>query len=557
MFRNVFTKDIWDRRSSIGWWIIGMVAMTGLLASIYPTIRDSDEMQDVFNRLPPELLSMFGIDPATFLTGAGYLQGQLFSFVGPIIVIAFCVLAGVAATSREEHNGTMDMLLSLPVRRSSVLLAKAASLLLLSFLIVLTIALTLVATNQPIDLDLSIEGILAVCSGLWLLGVVFGGVAMAVGALTGSPSRAAGFATALAVAAWFIDAFSAIFSWLEWPARFSPFNWYLADIPLISGRNLGQVWLLLASVGLIASATYLFTKRNIATEQAVLPETTTRRRKSKMIAPRSSSLLRSVFGKSVWDRRKSVWIWAIGMSLPTLLTFAAWPSMAADPAALAGLIDSMPRELFALFGLSDTDALTTPEGFVSSRTYGSVGPVVIIVFSIGAMTSLVAREESKGTLDLVLSNPQQRRTVLSEKASAVATLVGIIVALLFIVALVGNAIWDLQMNVWHIAAANIGLGLLGMCFWGVALAMWSLLGGSGPAVGVTATVVVVTYFLNGLGAVVDFLEPFRVLSPFYWYLGDTVPLGKGLTFGYLALAIMAMAGTAVALARFRTRDLAV
>jgi hypothetical protein len=49
----------------------------------------------------------------------------------------------------------------------------------------------------------------------------------------------------------------------------------------------------------------------------------------------------------------------------------------------------------------------------------------------------------------------------------------------------------------------------------------------------------------------------RYFSPFYWYLGDTVPLSKGFTFGYLALALVAVAGTAVATRRFTTRDLAV
>lgn len=557
MLRNVFTKDIWDRRRSIVWWVGGMVALTGLLVALYPTIRDSQEVQDAFEQLPPELLAMFGIDPAIYLTGAGYLQGQLFSFIGPIVMVAFCVTAGVAATAREEQRGTMDMLLSLPLRRSSVILQKAASLVTLSLVITLAMAVTLAALNEPVDLDLSIEGIVAVCAALLLLGLVFGGVAMLVGAFTGSPSRAGGTAAGLAVLAWFVDAFSAIFSWLEWPAKVSPFNWYLAELPLVNGVDVEHMYLLVTTIILVLGATYLFSRRNIATEQAVLPETPVRSTTSRTIEPRATPLLRSVFGKSVWDRRRSVWVWAIGMSTLTLLTFAAWPALAADPDALAGLIESFPPEMFALFGLSDPEALTTPEGFVSSRTYGSVGPVVIIVFAIGAMTSLVAREESSGILDFVLSNPQTRRTVLSEKASAVVLLVGNIVAFLFAVAIVGNGAYDLGMNVWHVASANIGLGLLGMCFWGIAIALWAVFGASGPAVGTTAAIGVFTWFLNGLGGTIDFLEPFRLLSPFYWYLGDTVPLAKGLTFGYLALALVAVAGTAYAVARFRTRDLAV
>ena len=108
----------------------------------------------------------------------------------------------------------------------------------------------------------------------------------------------------------------------------------------------------------------------------------------------------------------------------------------------------------------------------------------------------------------------------------------------------------------HTVTANIGLALLGLCFWGIAVALWSVLGGSG-SVGATSAVAVVAYFLNGLGASIDILEPFRFLSPFYWFLGDTVPLAKGLTWGYLALAIVAVGGTLYAMGRFRTRNLAV
>jgi ABC-2 type transport system permease protein len=273
--------------------------------------------------------------------------------------------------------------------------------------------------------------------------------------------------------------------------------------------------------------------------------------------PRATRLLGSVYGKSLWDRRVTVWLWAVGLSSMSFLTFAAWPALSKDAVALQALVDSFPKEVLALFGLTDPSALATPEGFVSSRTYGSVGPIVMIVFAITAMTSLLAREESSGTLDLVLANPLRRRSVFRDKSTAAWTLTGVIVAFLFAVSVFGNAVWDTGFSMYHMVAANIGLGLLGLCFWGIAVAVWALRGGAGAAIGVTAAVAVGMYFLNGLGAIVDVLAPFRYLSPFYWYLGDVVPLSKGFTFGYLALAVVAVAGTALAAQRFTHRDLAV
>ncbi|MDJ0792580.1 MAG: ABC transporter permease subunit [Acidimicrobiia bacterium] len=556
MLRNVFTKDIWDRRVSMIWWVVGMVLLTLWLAVLYPVLRDSEAMQDFLEEFPVELLAAFGMDPDTFMTGAGYLSAQMFSFIAPIVVISFTIIAGVAATAGEERRGTMDMLLATPVSRRSVALQKGLSLAVLTGVIVASIAVTLLVMNPLIGLDLRVEGLLAICIGLWLLGLVFGYITMALGAFTGNPTLTGGLAAGIAILAWFVNAFAPLYDWLEWPSKLSPFSWYLHDMPLLNGFSSGHVWLLIAGIAFLLAALELFARRNIATEQAVVPEAAARRRKTKEVSPRSAWLLRSVMGKSLWDRRRSVWIWGFGLSTMTLLTFAAWPSLAADSEALQSLVESFPKEVLALFGLTDTAALATPEGFVSSRTYGSVGPIVVIVFAITAMASLIASEESTGRLDQVLSTAQERPNVIGEKSNAVFLLMGVIVLILLGVALWGNVQWDTGMDPVYLVTANIGLALLGLCFWGIAVGLWSVIGASG-SVGATAAVAVATYFLNGLGASVDLLGPFRILSPWYWYLGDTVPLAKGLTWGYAALAAVAVGGTLYAMARFRTRDLAV
>jgi ABC-2 type transport system permease protein len=556
MLRNVFTKTIWDRRRSMVWWTIGVVALTSWLVAVYPVIRDSEAMQSFLDDFPPELMAMFGIDPDVYLTGAGYLQAQLFSFMAPIILIAFAIGFGVAATAGEEKAGTMDMLLSLPISRISIILQKTAAMILLTGILSFAIAMTLIVLDPVVGLGLSADGVIAVTTGLWLLGLTFGGVAMVVGAFTGSPSIAGGVAAFLAILAWFVNSFSALYDWLEIPSKLSPFSWYLHDLPLLHGFHSGDVWLAIAFTGAIALAGILFARRNIGTERVLVPEIAARG-DSKTTAPRSTWLLRGIFGKTVWDRRRTVWYWAIGLATMSFITFAAWPALSENTEALEGLVNSMPKEVLAMFGITDPGALATPQGFVSSRTYGSIGPTAVIVFAITAMTAFVGREESSGQLDLVLSNPVRRSVVIPEKTAGVVALLGVIVLFLTVVAFAGDAIWDMGFEPISIIAANVGLGLLGLSFWGIAVALWSLLGSSGPAVGITSAVAVTAFFMNGLGTIVEDLAFMRYFSPFYWYLGDTVPLAKGFTFGYLALAVLAVIGSAIATRRFGSRDLAV
>ncbi|MFV1999910.1 MAG: ABC transporter permease subunit [Acidimicrobiia bacterium] len=555
MFRSVFSKALWDRRRTILWWILGSGLLVAWISFVYPIMRDSGAMEKFIKDFPPELMAVFGIDPATYLTGAGFLQAQFFSLFGPFMMIALAVSVAVAATASEEKNGTMDMLLSAPISRASVMIQKAGVVEVLTAAVAFAIAGMLLILNVVIDMGLSVQGILAVNVSLWLLGLVFGAITLVAGAFTGRPSTAIGIAILLSVLAWFVNAFSAIFDWLEIPSKLSPFSWYLDGLPLLNGWSSGHLWLTLATVLLVGLAIVLFNRRDIATERSVVPESTSRRRKATTREPRATWLLGGVLTKALWDRRKSVFAWAGGLAALMLATFAAWPTFAKDTQAISDLISAMPKEIFALFGMTDPESLATPAGFVSSRTYQSVGPIVMMVFAVGAVSGLIAKEDSKGILDMVLSNPLQRRSVLAAKAAAIAVLALFIGLLLAVVGLIGNAIWDTGLDVVNILAANIGLALLALCFGGITLALWSLFG-SGPAIGVTAAIGAVAWFLNGLGSIVDGLAPFRNLSPFYWYLGDKAPLGKGFEPQYVLLLLVALVGTAIAVWRFESRDLA-
>lgn len=556
MLRNVFTKAIWDRRRSTVWWVIGSALILTWVSFVYPILRDSEEMKGFIEELPSGVLAAFGFDPATYLTGAGFLQAQFFTLFAPLMIIGLGISLAVGATAKEEKDGTMDMLVSAPVSRVSVILQKASMIAVLVGLVALTMACTMLIMNLLIDMGLSVQGIVAVNVSLALLGLVLAGTTLVAGAISGKPSTAIGVGVLVAATAWFVSVFAGLFDWLDVPSKVSPFTWYLDGSPLINGWSTGQAWLTISMLALVGAAAALFRRRNISTDRSLVLNVSNRSHGSRSQKPRAVWLLDSVLGKSIWDRRRSVFGWAGGLVTLMLVTFAAWPTFSEDSAAISGMISAMPRELFAMFGMTDPESLATAAGFISSRAYQSIGPVVMLVFAIGSVSGLIAKEESRGMLDMVLSNPVARRGTLLAKAGAIALLTLFIALTMTVFGLVGNAIWDTGLDVVSIFAANTGLALLALCFSGIAIAVWSHFG-SGPAIGVTAAIGAVAWFLNGLGAIVDGLAPLRALSPFYWYLGDTAPLAKGFEPQYLLLLAVAVAGTAIAAWRFESRDLAV
>ncbi|MDE0131937.1 MAG: ABC transporter permease subunit [bacterium] len=558
MIPAILGKTLRDRQRAVMGFGLGIVALSVWLGVMFTVMRESDDFTEFMNNLPAGLLSAFGIDSATFLSAAGFLSSYLFTLFAPLFVLFFVINAAANEVMAEERDGLLDMLLSSPVSRTRVFLEKTGGVALAALVLVAVLTVALLVVNPIFDLSLSVTGVLAAGLSLWLLGVLFAALTLVAGTFTGRSVVAGGVAGSAAFLAWFVSGFSDLYAPLETFDKASPFTWYQEPHPLTDGVGAGQVWLAVTAAGLIAAATLMFRRRDLSTERALLPATRITRlaRKRKGRSVRAAWLLTGSFRKTIWDRRRSVWGWGGGLGLLTLVMFSVWPSMAEDAEALAGLITSLPREVFAMFGMSDPAAIVTPAGFVSSRTYQAIGPILIIMFVVRGVSMAMVKEESDGAFDLALSIPASRKSVIAGKALGVAFSTGLVIVIITVAALVGNFAWETELGAERILAAGAGLGLLGLFFGGLTLAIWALGGASFPAVRITAVLAMATFLLNGLGSLSEALETARVISPFYWYFGDTPPLAKGFEPTYFLLLAGALVMGWVAISRFDRRDIA-
>ena len=557
MRASVFAHTLSTKRRSIIGYSIGCVALIAWVTAAYPIIRDSEAFEGLIERFPPAMMALLSIDPDTFLTAAGYLQAQFYALFAPLIVMFFVIGSSANATAAEERDATMDMLLSVPISRHRVVLEKFAVVVVGSFIIVASITVSLLILNPIVDLELTPNSVIAANVSMWLLVVLFGAVTLMAGAFSGTPTTARTVGGIAAFLAWFVNGFAPLYTWLSGPSKISPFTWYLNNNPFIEGWGSGHVWLILVAAAVVLAAAWLFARRDIATEQAVLPKRATRFQAKSHRKPRAVWLLSSVYGKTVWERRRSMVGWSIGFGFLIVAVFAAWPAMSEDADALRSLISAMPREIFAIFGMTEPEALTTPAGFASSRAYLSVGPIALALFTVSSVSSTLVRPEATGTLDLLLSNPVSRRHVLQAKALGIVTVTLVVVVVTTIVAFVGAARWGLDLEFGNVIAANVGLALLGLCFGGLTMAFWAMRTTSLSATRLTLIIAVATFFLNGIGSLADVLAPVRWISPFYWYFGDVPPLAKGFEPAYLLLLGVAVGGAWIAFSRFEHRDLAV
>jgi ABC-2 type transport system permease protein len=532
---SIFAKALWERRFSIVYWVVGVVAIASLTVAVYPEIRDSDALKELLQKFPPAMMAMFGVDPTTFTTGIGYVQAQLYSFLAPMLLVAFATAAGAAVTAREEEDGTADLLLAYPVERWRVVVDGFLAIALQSALICGSLAATLFVANAAVDLRIPARGILGLNFGLWLFGLFFGGITMLVGAWLGKVRPSIGVAAGIALAAFFLQGLAPIVESLKPLQPYSPFHWLLQGDPARNGLTRGHAVLGAGVIALLAGTIVLFRFRDIRTDAPLV------RKRDRRGPARFDGMLRTFFGRELWERRKTIWIWTGVVCAITGVTIAFWPTLMQTGAEnLEKMLEMVPKEVFAAFGVSDPKSMLTPAGFLTARIYGSTAMIVMVVFAIAFATA-------KQPLELLLATPLGRERLMVSRFAAMATLLGVQALALFATVAIGNRALDLGLPIGGVAAASAGLALLALFFGAFAMCFGR---------GMATTAAVASFVLNALGAAVDVLAPARALSPVHWYLADSPPLLRGFAPGMFA----ALAGTlllgAAAVPLFARRDIA-
>lgn len=265
-------------------------------------------------------------------------------------------------------------------------------------------------------------------------------------------------------------------------------------------------------------------------------------------------LLRRVGPKTFWDERRTILWWSGGAVVLSGIVIMLYPSIAGGP-EMEELLDRLPPAVQAMMG-EDID-LTTVQGYLNIRLFTFIAPIIFLVYAIGRGTAAVAGEEQRGTMDLLLANPVWRPRIVVEKFGAM--LVGLIIigVGLWLGIVFGALIVGVDLSFSRVAQATVMGVLLGAFHGTLALAIGGGTGRTGLAMGVSAAVAIAGYFLHTLAPLVVWLEPFQVLSPFYFYIEDA-PMMQGMNAGHaLMLALLSTILLVVAAFSFQRRDIQV
>ena len=128
-FTELLVRGMRALRRSAAWWGFGIVVFAVVNAAFWPSLEGSDAL-DSFDDMA-DLLEAFGAQ--NLATPSGYLDGQMYALMLPLLLSGMAIAGLTAITSGDEGAGRLELLHALPVSRRAVWLGRWAAAMLVLF----------------------------------------------------------------------------------------------------------------------------------------------------------------------------------------------------------------------------------------------------------------------------------------------------------------------------------------------------------------------------------------------------------------------------------------
>jgi beta-exotoxin I transport system permease protein len=246
-------------------WGVALGALSALTVASFPPFSEGNELNEMIRNYPPEMRELFGIREGTDLsTIEGFLASQLFSFLFPLSLAFFPILASAGVIAGAEERGTIDVLLGNPIPRWQIVVGNFAATAISLLGIAAILGLFTWVTAVLLDVDLPIGRAAEAVLNLWPLGVFYGGLAMLCSAVFHRRVLAIAIPGAVLVAMYFVNALGNLVEKLEDAQPFSVFYYYGSAIEDgMDWTDFGGVSL--AALALVLLAVLAFRRRDIYT----------------------------------------------------------------------------------------------------------------------------------------------------------------------------------------------------------------------------------------------------------------------------------------------------
>ena len=241
MLASVFTKAT---RDAVLWTMAALAVLLVMAAVAMPMYA---EFGEGYLRLLDDMPAWLRVVYGDSLASVGGLVGMaMFTLIGPLVVLVYAIGMGTAAAVGEEEDGTLSLLLANPISRNRVLSSKAGVAILGILIIAAGLWLAIDAVAHLVGIDMAGQDTLAASVHMAALALVFGALALAVSAWTGSSALGLGVAGILVVLSYVTNTWLPMVKDLAGLARCSPWHLYAGADALHRGIDPGLLAVALA-----------------------------------------------------------------------------------------------------------------------------------------------------------------------------------------------------------------------------------------------------------------------------------------------------------------------
>jgi len=258
--KPVFRWSLKNRKWFIIWWVIAIGLFVFINLIFYPTVKSQRaEFEKSFSQLSDQTTALFS-DTGDLFSPIGYLSGQVFYLMLPLLLGGLAIGLGSSLIGREERDGTIELLLSRPISRTKLIVAKANTGVAIVAIVGLVSTLATAIMSKVVGLEVAFWNILGAGLATTILALSFGAVALMITMLgRGAKAASIGIAAVFALAGYILVSLSSNVEWLKVPSKAFAFNYYKPAEILRGDYNWANMLFILAVIlacGLISWAAF-------------------------------------------------------------------------------------------------------------------------------------------------------------------------------------------------------------------------------------------------------------------------------------------------------------
>jgi len=254
----------WELKSnlkSLTIWCMIFIVLIFMMTSEFSAYYNNPEMADIMSMLPETMLKAFSMDNANLTTTTGYLSlvGLYFYLMAGV----FAVLLGSGIISKEERDKTAEYLMTMPISREKILLAKLMAALINCLVLLLTIVGATILALFKYDLDQAFYTfLLDLSAAIMLEMLIFLSVGMFLASVLKRYKSSGKISASLLMLLYFINVAIGLSKNLDALEYVTPFKYFNAQKILQTGQL--EFKFVILSIGIIFGGivcTFLFYPR--------------------------------------------------------------------------------------------------------------------------------------------------------------------------------------------------------------------------------------------------------------------------------------------------------